>query len=69
MEINYTYVKSRREFGKQCRFSNWGPTTLVNCLPDLNEEEQWLLRNPIDKSTQKGVELSEHQVSKCNILL
>lgn len=64
MDTNYTYVKSRREFGKQCRFSNVGPTVLYNLMPDPSQEEQWLLRNPIDKNTQEGIEWSEHEVSR-----
>lgn len=63
MEANYTYTKSRREFGKQCRFSDHGPIVLVNITPDPSLDEQWIQKNPVNKSTNKGVQWSEHEVT------
>jgi len=63
MNINYTYSKLRREFGKQCRFSKCGPTVLENLMPDPSLEEQWLPQNPINKSTNNSIEWAEHEVS------
>lgn len=68
MYTSYTYGKFRHEFGKQCRFSKSSSTVLVNLLPDLNQEELWIPKNPVNKSTNKSVELSEHEVPKYNSL-
>lgn len=62
MHANYTYGKFRREFGKQCRFSKWGPVVLADIKPDPELEEQWVPENPINKDTNEGIEWSEHDV-------
>lgn len=63
MFSNYTYAKLRREYGKQCRFSKCGPIVLENLMPDPSQEEQWLPKNPINKSTSKTIDWSEHEVT------
>lgn len=64
MHSNYTYSKCRRDYGKQCRFSKWGPKVLEDMKPDAELEKNWLLKNPINKETDCGVEWSEHDVRK-----
>lgn len=71
MNANYTYSKLRREFGRQCSFVKSGPTTLANVTPDPSEEEEqlWSPENPVDKSTNKSNEWSEHEVIKIKCYL
>lgn len=63
MNVNYTYSKLRREYGRQCRFSKCGPKVLENIKPDPSLEDQWIMENPVNRSTNKGVQWSEHEVS------
>lgn len=63
MEVNYTYSKHRREFGKQCRFTDYGPIVLTSVMPDLSLEDQWIPKNPVNKSTNNSVQWSEHEVA------
>lgn len=64
MNTNYTYSKLRREYGRQCSFVKSGPTVLVNVTPEPGLEEQlWSPENPVDKSTNKGNDWSEHEVT------
>ncbi|XP_050528690.1 dynein intermediate chain 3, ciliary-like isoform X2 [Daktulosphaira vitifoliae] len=63
MYSNFTYAKLRREFGRQCVFSKWGPRFLENLLPDSNLEYQWITKNPCNRSTNLGVDWSEHEVN------
>lgn len=65
MFTNYTYGKFRRQFGKQCRFSKFGPAVLENLMPEPRHGDQWLDKNPVDKSTGNSVEWSLHEV--CDI--
>jgi len=63
MNANYTYSKLRREYGRQCSFVKSGPTVLANVTPEPGTEEQlWSPENPVDKSTNKGNDWSEHEV-------
>jgi len=63
MNANYTYSKLRREYGRQCSFVKSGPIVLVNVTPEPGTEEQlWSPENPVDKSTNKGIDWSEHEV-------
>lgn len=63
MNPNFTYSKFRREFGRQCRFSKCGPKVLENIAPDPSQEDQWLPEDPVNKSTNNGIEWSEHEAS------
>lgn len=63
MYNNYTYGKFRRDYGRQCRFTKTGPIVSVNLMPDPSLEEQWVPKNPVNRSTNKGIEWSEHEVS------
>ncbi|KAL4134935.1 hypothetical protein QTP88_006615 [Uroleucon formosanum] len=59
----YTYEKKRSEYGKQCRFHNDGPTMLINMMPDPSLEEDWIQRNPVDKTTNETNKWSEHEAN------
>jgi len=69
MNTSYTYSKLRREYGRQCSFIKSGPTVLVNVTPEPGLEEQmWSPENPVDKSTNKGNDWSEHEVISIMLL-
>jgi len=59
----YTYEKKRSDYGKQCRFHNNGPTVLINMMPDISLEKDWIQRNPVDKTTNETTKWSEHEVN------
>lgn len=63
MHATYSYSKCRREFGRQCRFNKSGPTVLVDLPPDAGPEDQWLSENPVERSTNDGIDWSEHEAS------
>ncbi|XP_022166124.1 dynein intermediate chain 3, ciliary-like [Myzus persicae] len=63
----YTYEKKRSDYGKQCRFHNNGPTVLINMLPDVSLEKDWIQRNPVDKSTNETNKWSEHDANTIRV--
>ncbi|CAH1736392.1 unnamed protein product [Aphis gossypii] len=68
MNTSYTYSKLRREYGRQCSFVKSGPTVLVNVMPEPGLEEQmWSPENPVDKSTNKGTDWSEHEANTVRV--
>uniref|UniRef100_A0A2S2Q9G9 Dynein intermediate chain 2, axonemal n=1 Tax=Sipha flava TaxID=143950 RepID=A0A2S2Q9G9_9HEMI len=67
MEINYTYSKRRREFGKQIRFGDHGPVVLACVMPDPSLEEQWVHEDPVNRSTNNGVQWSEHEANTVRV--
>lgn len=59
--LEYTYVKGRKEFGRQCIFSD--ATFMVTQLPDPHVRKQYIRRNPIDTATQCIPEKSSAETS------
>ena len=53
MEMTYVYQKERREFGKQCQFSD---KKFLMCSVPSNREEfnNYILRDPVSEGTQIG---------------
>ena len=66
MEITHVYQKKRREFGRQCTFSDYSPrpdpNNTIEPNPDLAKE--YIRRDPCDAAIQCAPEMSEHQVSR-----
>ncbi|KAF0770257.1 dynein intermediate chain 3, ciliary-like isoform X1 [Aphis craccivora] len=63
----YTYEKKRSDYGRQCRFHNVGPTILMNMMPDPILEDDWIQRNPVDKTTNETSKWSEHEANTIRI--
>lgn len=63
MEIVYVYTKKRREFGRQCTFTDRPAELHVDVAPDSTLIKEFIDRDPCDLSTQLGQEMSEHE---CN---
>lgn len=60
MDIQYSYQKKRNEFGRQCLFSDKGPDVLDNYLPDRKLFKEYILKDPISRSTQCAPVQAEH---------
>lgn len=63
MEIVYVYTKKRREFGRQCNFSDQLAELLVDILPDEQLAAEYIEKNRIDRGIQCGSDMSEHEVT------
>lgn len=65
MEITHVYQKKRREFGRQCVFSEYSPRPDPNNTiePDAELAKQYIPKNPCDAAVQCAPELSEHEAS------
>lgn len=63
MEIVHVYQKKRREFGRQCTFSDRKAKEMVNIEPDDSLSDDFIYRNPSDVAIQCTKEFSEHEVS------
>ncbi|XP_025832574.1 dynein intermediate chain 3, ciliary-like isoform X2 [Agrilus planipennis] len=63
METTFSYQKKRCQFGRQCLFSDKGP----DLIDDYPGHTQWMkdfiLRDPVDKSTQNAPMQSKHCVN------
>lgn len=63
MEIQYVYVKKRKDFGRQCRFQDRPAELMVDIEPDPQMREELIPRNPVHRGTQVENDKSEHEVS------
>ncbi|KAL0983885.1 hypothetical protein UPYG_G00134340 [Umbra pygmaea] len=63
MEIVYVYTKKRKEFGRQCNFSDRPAELHVDILPDPSLAANFFARDPCDVSIQCTQEMSEHEVN------
>lgn len=61
--MTYAYGKFRREYGKQCRFSKYGPNLNEDLMSDAEQESQWIMRKVLNKPVGIGVDWSECEVS------
>ena len=62
MEIVYVYQRKRKEFGRQCIFSDKPAELLTDIPADPSYMRNYVVRNPINAEVQVGPELSEHEV-------
>ena len=62
MDIAYTYHRKRRDFGRQCHFTERKSDVIVDIQPDPQLRAQYLYRNPVEQSCSAAKEYSEHEV-------
>nr|XP_023025505.1 dynein intermediate chain 2, axonemal [Leptinotarsa decemlineata] len=60
MEIQYAYQKKRSEFGRQCMFSDKGPDLIDNFPSDRKLYKDYILKDPVSRSTQCAPIQAEH---------
>lgn len=63
MEIVHVYQKKRREFGRQCNFSDRHARLIVDINPDESLRDDYIVQNPVNMSVQNTFEFSEHEVN------
>ncbi|EGD83093.1 dynein intermediate chain 2 [Salpingoeca rosetta] len=63
MEIVHVYQKKRREFGRQCVFSDRKAKEMVNIEPDEGQRDEFIYKNPADVAIQCTKDFSEHEVN------
>lgn len=61
-QMSYNYTKERREFGRQCHFSDKSQM-LVSMAPNRDLFKDFILRNPVSRSTETPRQLA---LSVCN---
>ncbi|GLH09036.1 Cytoplasmic dynein 1 intermediate chain, partial [Gryllus bimaculatus] len=59
----FVYTRKRSDFGRQCLFSDEGPKLVENIVPDKTINAEYILKDPVDRSIQMGVMLSEHEAN------
>lgn len=64
MRLEYNHTKGRREFGRQCIFSD--TTFLTTQMPDPELRKQYIRKNPIDSASQSIPEKSIAETSTVN---
>ncbi len=62
MEIVHQYQRKRRDFGRQCNFTERKPDVIADILPDPSLRSQFVYRNPVDSADMCAKEFSEHEV-------
>ncbi|CAH0397868.1 unnamed protein product [Chilo suppressalis] len=69
MDINYTYNKLRKNYGRQPMFCE-APVQLLDSIdPDVTEQKKYGLRNPVHQLSQASKSMSEHYVNTKRIVL
>ncbi|EDQ84795.1 uncharacterized protein MONBRDRAFT_39146 [Monosiga brevicollis MX1] len=63
MEIVYVYQKKRRDFGRQCVFTDRKAEILADIEPNPSLAKDYIDRNPADIAVQNTREFSEHEVN------
>ncbi|XP_061149638.1 dynein axonemal intermediate chain 2 [Syngnathus typhle] len=63
MEIVHEYTKPRRDFGRQCLFSDRPAELLADVPPDLDLALQFMTRSKSAQALQCSRDMSEHQVN------
>lgn len=67
-DLQVTYQKERREFGKQCLFSD--RKFLMVSMPSNHDEfDDYILRNPVSQGTQLGKQYSLSEVNRCWMMM
>jgi dynein intermediate chain 2, axonemal len=60
-DLQYVYQKERKEFGKQCLFSD--KKFLMVSIPSNHDEfNDYILRNPVEEGTQLSKQFSSSEV-------
>jgi dynein intermediate chain 2 len=67
MDMQYVYSKKRSEFGRQCLFVDDGPKLMENIMPNKELLNEYIVKNPVSRSTQCSNVLAEHEVIPTNI--
>lgn len=62
MEIVYVYQKKRKEFGRQCNFSDRPAQLVVDVQPEPALRKDYIQRDPCEVAVQCAQEFSEHEV-------
>jgi dynein intermediate chain 2, axonemal len=63
MEIVYQYARKRRDFGRQCNFTERKPEVLADIMPDPSMRAQYIYKSRCDASVSCAPESSSHQVN------
>ncbi|KAG5893159.1 hypothetical protein JTB14_000420 [Gonioctena quinquepunctata] len=63
MDIQFAYQKKRSEFGKQCMFSDKGPELIDNFPSNRRLHKDFILRDPVSRSTQCAPIQAEHNLN------
>ncbi|KAI3386145.1 hypothetical protein SNEBB_010015 [Seison nebaliae] len=63
MDQVYVYTKKRKDFGRQCLFSDFGAEIHVDCAPDAALAKKFIRKTPLNQSVQVASEYSEHEVN------
>ncbi|XP_050346467.1 dynein intermediate chain 3, ciliary-like [Nymphalis io] len=66
--LNYTYVKTRKDFGQQARFCEVPALMLDSIDPNKLEQKLYCLRNPANNKSQTVTKFSEHYVNTPKII-
>ncbi|XP_059047155.1 dynein axonemal intermediate chain 2-like [Achroia grisella] len=67
--ISYTYFKIRKNFGRQPMFSEVATHLVDSINPNVIEQKQYCLRNPINEETQASLSISEHCINTKSVTL
>jgi len=62
MDPQYVYTKKRSEFGRPCFFADEGPKIMESILPNKQLHNDYIFKNPINRSTECTSILAEHEV-------
>jgi dynein intermediate chain 2 len=62
MDPQYFYTKKRSEFGRQCIFADAGPKLMESVLPNKQLRNDYVFKNPVNRSTECMNILAEHEV-------
>lgn len=60
--MEYIYQRERRQFGKQCTFTDRN-NVLFSQASDRDVFKQYILRDPVDQSTQYGKQMASSEIN------
>jgi dynein intermediate chain 2, axonemal len=64
-DLQYVYQKERKEFGKQCLFSD--KKFLMVSIPSNHDEfNDYILRNPVEEGTQLNKQFALSEVGRAH---
>lgn len=69
MEPTFVYTRKRIEFGKQNFFTDDGSVLLEDLKPNKKEFEDYILKNPVSRETQRSFIQAEHEVRPVKAVL
>ncbi|XP_032523354.2 dynein axonemal intermediate chain 2-like [Danaus plexippus] len=67
--LTYSYLKLRKNFGKQPLFCETPPALLDSIDPDLSLQREYCLRNPVNNQTQTSITLSKQYMNTIRVTL